>query len=181
MRFRKLNKRLSAIAELVREGATVCDVGTDHAYLPCFLARSGKYRRIYAGELNPGPLAIAKAEIERQGLTPEQSPQTANSVILVQSDGLLSIPPPEENDEMDVIIAGMGGELIAEIAEKCPFKNPDLRLILQPMTRQDDLRRRLPLAGYEIILEKTVCDRKRTCTIIYAKCIYNKENNHDYC
>ena len=156
IRYKKLNKRLTAIAELVRPGATVCDVGTDHAYLPCYLARTGNYAQIYASDLNPNPLLRAKAEIEKQGV----------DVRLIQSDGLENVPQCD-----DVIIAGMGGELIAEIAEKCPFKHKNLRLITQPMTRQEDLRQRLHNAGYEIILEKTVFENNRNFIIIYAKCI----------
>jgi tRNA (adenine22-N1)-methyltransferase len=152
-RFKQLDKRLTAIAELVREGARVCDVGTDHAYLPCHLARSGKYGRIYACDLNEKPLKFAKSRVEKQGA----------DVVLIQSDGLKNVPVCD-----DVIIAGMGGELIAEIVEKIPFSNPNLRLILQPMTRQEHLRQGLHKAGYEIILEKTVIENNRKFTIIYA-------------
>ena len=37
----KMNKRLSAIAALVKEGKGLVDVGTDHGYLPAYLAASG--------------------------------------------------------------------------------------------------------------------------------------------
>ena len=155
-RFKQLDKRLSAVAGLVREGADICDVGTDHAHLPCYLARTGKYGKIYACDLKPKPLEFARAQIEHQGV----------DVILVQSDGLENIPPCD-----DVIIAGMGGELIAEIIEKMPgcFKNPNLRLILQPMTKKEDLRNRLNQSGYEIISEKSVIEKNRAFTIIYGK------------
>jgi len=161
-RFKQLNKRLSAIAELVREGATVCDVGTDHAFLPCHLARSGKYGKIYASDLNPNPLERARAQIKHQGV----------DVVLIQSNGLENIPPCEKSQDCDVVIAGMGGELIVEIIENMPtsFRNLNLRLILQPMTRQEDLRQRLNNSGYEIILEKVIFERGRNFTIIYAKC-----------
>jgi len=153
-RFKQLDKRLSAIAEFVRENATVCDIGTDHAHLPCFLARSGRYGQIYASDLNPKPLTFAKAEIEKQ---------EAN-VILLQSDGLQNVPPCD-----DVIIAGMGGELITEIIANCPFKNPNLRLILQPMTKQEILRQALPKLGYTILEEKIIREKNKIYTIIYAK------------
>ena len=155
-RFKQLNKRLSAIAELVRDGTNVCDVGTDHAFLPCYLARSGRCGKIYASDLNPNPLKIAAAEIKKQNV----------DVTLLQSDGLEQIPPCD-----DVIIAGMGGELIAEIIKKMPphFKTANLRLITQPMTRHEELRSGLKQAGFEIINERIVPENKRSFTIIYAK------------
>jgi len=155
-RFKQLDKRLTAIAELVREGATVCDVGTDHAFLPCHLARTGKYGQIYACDLNPNPLEIAKKQIQHQGV----------DVILFQSNGLENAPKAD-----DVIIAGMGGELIAEIIAGMPdgFRSAKLRLILQPMTRAEHLRQGLAENGFEIISEQVVQENNRRFTIIYAK------------
>jgi tRNA (adenine22-N1)-methyltransferase len=155
-RFKQLDKRLTAIAELVREGATVCDVGTDHAYLPCFLARSGKYGQVYACDLNPKPLEFARAQIAHQGA----------DVILIQSDGLAEVPVCD-----DVIIAGMGGELIAEIVGRIPqgFRTANLRLILQPMTRAQHLRHGLAESGFEVITEKIVRENNRDFIIMYAK------------
>jgi tRNA (adenine22-N1)-methyltransferase len=163
-RYKQLDKRLSAIAELIREGATVCDVGTDHAYLPCFLARAGKYGQIYACDLNPKPLEFARTQIAHQKA----------DVILLQSDGLADVPLPASGDT-DVVIAGMGGELIAEIIaqgiSKKPqaFKNAGLRLILQPMTRAEHLRQGLAESGFEIISEQVVRENNRDFIIIYAK------------
>jgi tRNA (adenine22-N1)-methyltransferase len=166
MRYRKLNKRLTAIAQLVRNGAVIYDVGTDHAYLPCYLARTGEFPRIYACDLNPKPLEFARTHIEKQGA----------DIVLVQSNGLADVPLPENGAMCDVVIAGMGGELIAEIVSKMPkqFKNVnncDLRLILQPMSRAEHLRRGLHECGCEIILEKTVFENDRNFIIIYAKLI----------
>jgi tRNA (adenine22-N1)-methyltransferase len=159
-RFKQLDKRLSAIAELIREGVTVCDVGTDHARLPCHLARSGKYGQVYACELNLKPLEFARSQISHQKA----------EVVLIQSDGLTNAPPCD-----DVVIAGMGGELIAAIVSKMPkaFRGENLRLILQPMTRAEHLRRGLAESGFEIISEQSVHENNRDFIIIYARCCYD--------
>jgi len=154
LRRKKLPARLAACAEFIRPGASVCDVGTDHAFLPCYLAENG-FGVIYACDINPKPLALARNFIERRGLS--------DKITLFKSDGLISAPPCD-----DVVIAGMGGETIAGIVERIPFKNPNLRLILQPMTKADVLRERLCAAGYGIIAEKNVRDGGKDYVIIYA-------------
>lgn len=153
--MQSLDPRLSAIAEFVRDGVSVCDVGTDHAYLPCFLAEHG-WIDVYACDINPKPLARAKAEIERRGA----------GVVLLRSDGLKEIPVCG-----DVVIAGMGGELIAEIvaAMPPPFLTAELRLILQPMTRHETLRRFLYKSGFEIIAESAIKDGGKVYVVIHAR------------
>ena len=42
----KLSKRLSAIADMVTPESIVCDVGTDHAYLPIFLEKNGIAKKV---------------------------------------------------------------------------------------------------------------------------------------
>ena len=51
----KLSKRLMAAAEECREGSFIADVGTDHAYLPVYLAREGKIRGAVASDINVDP------------------------------------------------------------------------------------------------------------------------------
>ena len=53
-----LSKRLSVIASLVKKGARVCDVGTDHGYLPIALKKSGLVSSVIATDIRKGPLAI---------------------------------------------------------------------------------------------------------------------------
>jgi len=154
MREKILPPRLHAVAEFIREGASVCDVGTDHAFLPCYLARRG-WDRLCATDINPNPLELARRYIEKRGLS--------DKIALIESDGLKRVPPCD-----DIVVAGMGGETIAGIVANMPFKSANTRLILQPMTKADELRRSLRESGFEIITEKRVTDGKRSYVIIYA-------------
>lgn len=153
-----LDRRLAACAALVREGAAVCDVGTDHAYLPCFLVQSGKTSRAIAADVNPGPLASAGRHIRESGCS--------GQIRTVLSDGLRGIGPAEADD---IVIAGMGGELIARIVLECGWlRDPDKRLILQPMTRAPFLRTELLRCGFSILEEVPVLERGHGYTVLHC-------------
>ena len=76
-----LSSRLKAAAELCRRGVTVCDVGTDHAYLACWLAQNGA-KNVIASDVRDGPLEAARRTVKQQGV---------KNVTLVKSDGLEKI------------------------------------------------------------------------------------------
>ncbi|MBQ7835151.1 MAG: SAM-dependent methyltransferase [Ruminiclostridium sp.] len=151
----KLDPRLLAIAEMVRLDGKICDVGTDHALLPCFLAQQGA-ADIIASDVNDGPLKAASLTIAQYGFE--------NSVRVMKSDGLRDIPPCD-----DVIVAGMGGELIARIITECTFINENTRFILQPMTKPEILRRELYINGFEIEKECTAQSAGKTYTVMLVK------------
>ena len=141
-----MDKRLESIADLVRPGARVADVGTDHAYLPVALVGSGKCPSALACDVKAGPLQNARRAVEAAGLS--------DRIECRLGDGL-SVVGADEADE--VVIAGMGGETIAAILAACPWSGePGRRYLLQPMTHAEDLRRYLFENGFEIEREQTV-------------------------
>ncbi len=148
-----LDNRLKTAAAMVRENVIVCDVGTDHALLACHLARNGA-KEVIASDINDGPLEAARRTVEQE---------SCDNVRVVKSDGLKEIDYAD-----DVIICGMGGELIADIITGCHFLSEDTRFILQPMTKPEILRRRLYADGFEILEERTAYDGKRAYVIILA-------------
>ena len=142
--------RLSTIARLVRENVLLIDVGSDHGYLPISLVSSGRIKRAIASDVVPGPLSKAKKNISAAGLEAE--------IAVVLSDGLDLI---EVESPSDIVIAGMGGELISKIIDAKPqVKNADIHLIIQPMTKAEYLRRYLCENGFEIISELLACEGK---------------------
>lgn len=138
---------------MCRKGVTVCDVGTDHALLACHLALNGA-KSVIASDINDGPLDSARKTVEQTGVT---------NVRVLKSDGLQQIDYAD-----DVIICGMGGELIADIISGCRFLTENTRFILQPMTKAELLRRRLYADGFDIIEERTAYDGKRAYVLILA-------------
>lgn len=161
-----LDPRLAACAELVRLDKRIADIGTDHGLLPCKLYQQGA-RGLVASDVREGPLSAAKATISLYGIPP-------GKITTLLSDGLEKVPPVD-----DIVIAGMGGELIAEIIEKCPFLQKGLHFILQPMTRDYFLRRKIYSLGLEIIREKTAVAKGKTYTVILAEYTGEKKEIDD--
>ena len=52
----KLSLRLQTVAGFVRQGSRIADVGTDHGYVPVYLAQTGRIRSAIAMDVGKGPL-----------------------------------------------------------------------------------------------------------------------------
>lgn len=153
-----LDNRLKKCAELVSGKGVAVDVGTDHAYLAAELIRSGKCEKVIASDVNEGPLESAERTVEKYGV--------ADKVELILSDGLENVPL---DDVTDIVIAGMGGETIAEILQACPYlADENINLILQPMTKAEELRAFLGENGFRIKGEYAVGEGERIYIILYA-------------
>ncbi len=146
-----LRPRLQMLAAMVRDGIRIADIGTDHAYLPAFLVRSGKCSGGIAADLRKSPLENAAETLRIY--------QVEDRVSLRLSDGLDCILP-EECD--DIVFAGLGGTLIVEILARTPWvRDAEKRLILQPMTHSEDVRRFLCENGFSILREDACRDDGR--------------------
>ncbi len=144
----KLSKRLEAIARLIPPCGGVADVGTDHGYIPVWLRQNGYTDKIVASDINPEPLGSAIDAAIEHGLV--------DSIDFKLCDGLKGIC---DRGLHTVVIAGMGGETIADILSFALWTSqPDRTLVLQPMTKSDELRRWLINNNYKIISEKLVED-----------------------
>ena len=136
----KIDARLLAVASLVSDGAYLADVGTDHAYLPIYLAEQGKISRAVASDIHKGPLESAEKNIREAGFS--------DRIHTVLTDGLQGLEPYPVTD---IVIAGMGGLMIKGILEKASaFKERNVKFILQPMQHIPDLRRYLGESGFAI-------------------------------
>ena len=165
-----LSLRLSTIASLVPKGAFVCDVGTDHGFLPIFLMESGKVRGVIGTDINEKPLKKAEENLKKSG---------AEGITLRLCDGLSGIKKGETDT---VIIAGMGGEVISGILERGKeiTENADITLILQPTTSPEFLRKYLYETGYEIIKEIPVEERGKLYSVMLVVFRDNPQKKEDW-
>ena len=158
----KLDSRLMAIANLVRENKIFADIGTDHAYLPVYLVEKGIVKKAVAADLRVGPLENAKDAVVSYGFTEQ--------IELRLSDGLDNF---KENEVEEIAVAGMGGLLISQFIERTQWlKNEDIHLILQPMTHIEELRKTLFDNGF-VIEEEVVAEDGDKLYIILSVYFYN--------
>lgn len=152
-----LDNRLKMCADMISGKGIVCDVGTDHALLAAYLITNGKCEKVIASDINEGPLESAGKTVEKYGIS--------GKVDLVLSDGMKNV-----NGEgvSDIVIAGMGGETIVKILSECQFDLNGIRLILQPMTKAEILRKWLFMYGFSVISEKGVAVGEKLYTVITA-------------
>ena len=154
-----LDERLALCASLVREGTALADIGTDHAKLPVWLAKMSRIKTALACDIRTGPLKNAEENIEKYG--------AGGTVKACLSDGLKNVPP---DMAWDIVIAGMGGELITSIIRSTQWlRDGRRRLILQPMTHAELLRVFLCENGFEIVTERACACGRRPYTVMLCR------------
>ena len=151
-----LSKRLQTIADLVTPGSRICDVGCDHAYLDIRLLQQKTIPSALAMDVAPGPLSIAEQNLMLTGLSDRCETRL--------SDGLAAYKKGEAGT---LVIAGMGGRLMASILSAYPDKTESFReLILSPQSEPWLVRGCLSLSGIGITDEKCLEeDGKFYCVI----------------
>lgn len=153
----ELSPRLRLLADWVPQGARLADVGTDHAYLPVWLAIHGRVASAIASDLRAGPLERARNTGRTYGV---------QGIDYRLCDGLSAIGPDEADT---IVIAGMGGENIAAILEAAPWTADGAHiLLLQPQSRAEQLRAFLSGHGYRINREALVLDRDTLYPVLEA-------------
>jgi tRNA (adenine22-N1)-methyltransferase len=140
----KLSLRLGTVAKYVPNGSKVADIGSDHAYLPCYLVKNNEVTFAIAGEVVAGPYQSAKKNVQAEGLE--------GTVSVRMGDGLEVI----ELDEVDCItIAGMGGTLITNILDAGKLKLGSVtRLVLQPNINAMAIRQWFMENGWQLLAEE---------------------------
>ena len=157
----RLSNRIYKLAESVRRGDSVADIGTDHGYVPMLLVKNGVSPRVIMSDISEGSLAKALETFMLAGLMDRVDPSDFRV-----GDGLETI---EAGEVDEVIIAGLGGHTIAGILAADPEKSRSFsRLILQPRKHSGSLRYWLYMNGWDIESEKLAPEGKFACEIIRA-------------
>lgn len=151
---KNLTPRLKMIASLVPKCKSLCDIGTDHAYVAIYLAKKGIAEKIIAADIKKGPLAQAEKNI--------RAFEVSDKIETRLSNGFSAIA---ENEVECCIIAGMGGETIAQILENekgCKY------FVLQMQSAHRELREYLVTHGYVIEKEDVCREENKMYTALLA-------------
>jgi tRNA (adenine22-N1)-methyltransferase len=147
------------------------DVGTDHGYVPVYLAQHGLAAEIYASDAAAAPLERARRNAETYGV--------AEKITFLRANGV----PEFLRGRIDVLLlAGMGGETMAGILSRAPWLWEDgVTLILQPQTKLAELRAWLQGAGFAVPRCSVVSEGRRNYTVLTAISGKNAAGDARFC
>lgn len=153
-----LSARMQAVADMVKIGNRVCDVGCDHGYVSIYLVQRGIAPGVLAMDINKGPLQRAEIHVAQADLS--------EYITLRISDGLDKY---QSGEAQTLICAGMGGRLMQKILEKEPEKTKSFaQMLLQPQSELLSFRRFLRETGYSIKRENMVLEGDKFYPVIEA-------------
>ncbi|MFC0522581.1 tRNA (adenine(22)-N(1))-methyltransferase TrmK [Pontibacillus salicampi] len=142
----QLSNRLKIVASYLPKKANFADIGSDHAYLPCYVCLHDEEATAIAGEVNEGPFQSARKEVRQQGLSDRIEVRKGNGLAVI-----------EEKEVSQLTIAGMGATLIATILEEGKRKLTGVhRIIVQPNINAIVLRKWFLENGYELVSEDVI-------------------------
>ncbi|WP_226036925.1 tRNA (adenine(22)-N(1))-methyltransferase [Aquibacillus saliphilus] len=146
MNKKTLSKRLQQVASFLPEQAVFADIGSDHAYLPCFVCMRDQQAIAIAGEINEGPYQAAKRTVDELNLTDRIEVRKGNGLEVI-----------EQSEVNQVVIAGMGGSLITTILEDGKSKLSEVqRIVVQPNVDAISIRKWFFMNGYRLVNEEII-------------------------
>ncbi len=144
----QLSERLQTVADMVTEGRTVADIGTDHGFVPIYLIGTGKASRVIAMDVRSGPLDRARSHVIEYNYE--------SKIECRLSDGMEKLLPGEAQT---ITCAGMGGPLMQKIIENGnPRELGITEMILQPQSDILQFRKYLRDNDYEIVDEQLILE-----------------------
>lgn len=142
------SKRIEFIVSNLEKVTTLADIGTDHGYVPLLALRNELCEKAIACDINKDPLAKGKLNAILEGIDDKIEFRLGNG-----------FEPLNINEVEEVVIAGMGGNLIRDIIQKDLNKAASCKyLVLIPAQNPEVLREYLYKNDFEIITEDLCFD-----------------------
>ena len=151
-----ISPRLKRIADMVKHGTKLADIGTDHGFLPIYLLKNNKIDFAICSDIKKGPLSTAEKNLKKYGFS--------DKVRLTLADGLKGIMP---NEADSAVIAGMGGEMIAHILDD-GIPEGIKEFILQPMRNIPALRKKIHQLKMTILNEVLIREKDKFYIVMHV-------------
>ncbi len=165
-----ISKRLQTIVDLIDKDLNLVDIGTDHGIVPVEVLNNNYNKKIIATDINPKPLSRAESFIKQNNFE--------GKVDLRVGSGL---KPININEADQILVAGMGGELIADILKSDLDKAKYAKqMILQPMTKVEELRKFLIDNGFNISKDIVIEDNQSKQIRYFHILVVNNDKGIDY-
>ena len=154
----RLDERLMYIASLVR-GGSVADVGCDHGKLAYYLVGTDRADKVIATDISEESLKKASTLAVENGVE--------GRMLTRLGDGLAPVASGEVDE---VIIAGLGGDVIAGILLRAYEKGKRFeKYILSPNTHPEKARRALVEIGQKIVSDRAIECAGKLYTVIASE------------
>ncbi len=154
-----MKKRLQQIAKNTINKSAI-DIGADHGYLLIDLYNKG-FDNLLGIEKNKGPYENCQKNLKRHNLS--------TKINCILSDGLKEVDIDQVSKYENIIIAGMGGDLILSIIKNDLEKFKFANIILQPNNNDYKLRKFLNDNNFLITDEQIILENNKYYEIIVCK------------
>ena len=164
----KISNRLMTICNMVQSNKTVCDIASDHGYVPIYLINNSIVNKAIATDINKSSIDNIKNNSIKF-----LNKNDINKLIIRQGDGLNIL---NYNEADIIIISGVGFDLIKNMLSNIDKYKFDY-LILSPQTKLYEFRKYILNISLNILKEKIVYEDNKFYFIFKI----NKElNNYKY-
>src|SRR5699024_2728226 len=154
------SKRLTAIAKYITDDSILAAIGSDHAYLPCFVCFNNPSIQSIAGAVQKGPYQHAKKNVNKHARSTQIDVSLAHSLQIITAKANIDT----------TVIAGMGGQLMIDILQSAKEKLPTIdTIITQPNTNLQLVRQYLNVVGYHLTKEHIMKENGIIYEILVAK------------
>lgn len=154
-----ISQRLQMIASYLPAQTRMADIGTDHAYLPCYAIQNGLASYAIASDVVVGPYESARQTVADYNL--------AAHVDVRLGSGIQTLTATDHIET--ITISGMGGKLITDILNDTQHLFAVETLILQPNMGAHFVRTWLQEHQFAITAETIVYENEKFYEIIVAK------------
>ena len=144
---------------MVEKCDCLCDIGSDHAYIPIDLVLRGIVCKVIASDIRKGPCKIALCNILENNLSDKIEVRMGNGFERIG------------NNECDsAVISGLGGHLMVNIFKESENITQTMnQIVIQPQNSLEYVREYLYTNGYDISDELLIYDEDKFYTVMSVK------------